>query len=417
MRRIGIGIMVLALLLPLSGCLNKEKYIKVDRDHFPDEVLWEAARKKDLDHDTKLSSSEIECATSIVLDGVKDLKGLDVFTGLTTINLRDVENMKYDFKCFNNLKTLTIDGTWASNSIDLSGNANLEWIKIKCKNLEELILPENAPLKEFTCIKSQLTGIDLNNYKSLKTIHLENNYLMTELNLNGLPELTELNCGANKYLSTITISDCPKLKKLDCSYNSLVDLNISGCDDLEELTCCSNHLSNLDVSAYKNLKSLDCGSNELTELDVSSCPDLTELNCINNDLEILDLRSNSKLTAVTCGDTGITGLDLSFCPDIKTVECYRCNLSELNIEGCSKLSVLVCYENELSGIDVTGCPNLYWLLCNGNGIDSLDISNCPKLTDLMQSAEAEDWTDGSIAYRDGDFRMLCFDPGTEIETG
>ena len=74
-------------------------------------------------------------------------------------------------------------------------------------------------------------------------------------------------------------------------------------------------------------------------------------------------------------------------------------------------------EIELSGIDVTGCPNLYWLLCNGNGIDSLDISNCPKLTDLMQSAEAEDWTDGSIAYRDGDFRMLCFDPGTEIETG
>ncbi len=284
MRRIGIGIMVLALLLPLSGCLNKEKYIKVDRDHFPDEVLWEAARKKDLDHDTKLSSSEIECATSIVLDGVKDLKGLDVFTGLTTINLRDVENMKYDFKCFINLKTLTIDGTWASNSIDLSGNANLEWIKIKCKNLEELILPENAPLKEFTCIKSQLTDMDLNNYKSLKIIHIESNNSITELEFSGLPELTELNCSDNKLLNKITIRDCPNLKKLECSFNNLTELNISGCEELEELKCISNNLCKLDVSAYKNLKSLECDTNNLTELDVTGCPNLGWLLCEDNGL-------------------------------------------------------------------------------------------------------------------------------------
>ena len=113
MRRIVTGILILALLLPLSGCLNQEKDIDIDREHFPDEVLWEAARKKDLDHNTKLSSDEIESATKIYLDGVQDLTGLEVFTSLDSISLRNGKNMKYDFKCFTNLRSIAIDGTWA----------------------------------------------------------------------------------------------------------------------------------------------------------------------------------------------------------------------------------------------------------------------------------------------------------------
>ena len=296
MRRIVTGILILALLLPLSGCLNQEKDIDIDREHFPDEVLWEAARKKDLDHNTKLSSDEIESATKIYLDGVQDLTGLEVFTSLDSISLKNGKNMKYDFKCFTNLRSIAIDGTWASDRIDLSGNTNLQWIKIKCKNLEELILPEDAPLKELTCIKSQLTDMDLNNYKSLKIIHIESNNSITELEFSGLPELTELNCSDNKLLNKITIRDCPNLKKLECSFNNLTELNISGCEELEELKCISNNLCKLDVSAYKNLKSLECDTNNLTELDVTGCPNLGWLLCEDNGLSSLDIRNCPKLT-------------------------------------------------------------------------------------------------------------------------
>ena len=76
MKRIGIGIMLSAALLTsfaLAGCKEKEKYVNVDRKKFPDEVMYEAARAKDTDHDTKLSQAEIESATSILIEGAKDI--------------------------------------------------------------------------------------------------------------------------------------------------------------------------------------------------------------------------------------------------------------------------------------------------------------------------------------------------------
>ena len=143
--------------------------------------------------------------------------------------------MKYDFRLFTNLRSISIDGAWSSNRLDLSGNTNLEKIKIKCKNLEELILPENAPLKEFTCIDSQLKGIDLNNFKDLEIIDLQCNDVLTEVDISGLPSLTAINCSANKLLNTITISDCANLKHLNCASNNLASLNITGCENIEKL--------------------------------------------------------------------------------------------------------------------------------------------------------------------------------------
>ena len=421
MKRIGIGFVLSAvalaslLSLSLSGCKGREKYVNVDRKKFPDEVMYEAARAKDTDHDTKLSQEEIENATSILIEGVKDLKGLDVFTNLESITIRDGENMKYDFKHFTNLRSLSIEGTWSSNRIDLSGNTKLEKIKITSKTLQELVLPEGAPLKEFTLCRSWLKDLDLSSYKGLQKVHIETNDNMTELDFRDFPELVDLTVSANKILYTLNVSNCPKLTTLDVNYNNLANLNISGCSNIEKLTCAWNkNLTSLDLAAFSKLTVLECDKNKIASLDLSHCPELTRLVCYENCLTSLDLSSTPKLKELSCTDNDLTELDVSCCPEITYLSCCRCSLTTLNFAGCDKITTLVCYDNKLTSLDITHCAGMRWLTCSGNKLTTLDISKCPKLVDLMKTADRDEKDEGCVRYEDGTQRFLNFDKDIEV---
>ena len=421
MKRIGIGFVLSAVVLAsllslsLSGCKGREKYVNVDRKKFPDEVMYEAARAKDTDHDTKLSQAEIESATSILIEGAKDLKGLDVFTNLESITIRDGENMKYDFKHFTNLRSLSIEGTWSSNRIDLSGNTKLERIKITSKTLQELVLPEGAPLKEFTLCRSWLKDLDLSSYKGLQKVHIETNDNMTELDFSDFPELVDLTVSANKILYTLNVSNCPKLTTLDVNYNSLANLNISGCSNIEKLTCAWNkNLTSLDVAAFTKLTVLECDKNKIAALDLSHCPELTRLVCYENCLTSLDLSSTPKLKELSCTDNDLTELDVSCCPEITYLSCCRCSLTTLNFAGCDKITTLVCYDNKLTSLDITHCAGMRWLTCSGNKLTTLDISKCPKLVDLMKTADRDEKDEGCVRYEDGTQRFLNFDKDIEV---
>ena len=421
MKRIGIGFVLSAVVLAsllslsLSGCKGREKYVNVDRKKFPDEVMYEAARAKDTDHDTKLSQAEIESATSILIEGAKDLKGLDVFTNLESITIRDGENMKYDFKHFTNLRSLSIEGTWSSNRIDLSGNTKLEKIKITSKTLQELVLPEGAPLKEFTLCRSWLKDLDLSSYKGLQKVHIETNDNMTELDFSDFPELVDLTVSANKILYTLNVSNCPKLTTLDVNYNSLANLNISGCSNIEKLTCAWNkNLTSLDVAAFTKLTVLECDKNKIAALDLSHCPELTRLVCYENCLTSLDLSSTPKLKELSCTDNDLTELDVSCCPEITYLSCCRCSLTTLNFAGCDKITTLVCYDNKLTSLDITHCAGMRWLTCSGNKLTTLDISKCPKLVDLMKTADRDEKDEGCVRYEDGTQRFLNFDKDIEV---
>ena len=296
------GIIFLALMLAsfaLSGCKAKDEGVKVDRKTFPDADLYIAAIEKDLDHDNKLSQSEIENATSIFLNRAKDLTGLDVFTNLETISIRDREIIKCDFNHFTNLRTLSIEGSCESDQLDLSGNTKLEKIDINSKNLKKLVLPEGAPLKEISIESTSLEGIDLNGYKGLQKIKIDGNEVIEGLILGNLTELTELTCSSNATLYTLDVINCPKLKVFECASNALSDLNISGCENIEELKCDDNRsLTSLDLSAFPKLTELDCSRNYITELDLSCCPELTKLVCVYNSLTSLDISKGPELVGL-----------------------------------------------------------------------------------------------------------------------
>ena len=400
----------------LAGCKEKEKYVKIDDKTFPGYSLLSAVKSTDLDGDNKLSQSEIEGATSIVLYMPKDLTGLEVFTNLETITIKDGENMQYDFKHFTNLRNLRIDGAWGSARIDLSANSKLETIYIDSKNLKELVLPEGAPLKQFTLNHSFLKDIDLSSYKGLQKIHIETNDFMTELDFRDFPELSELTCSANKILYTLNVSNCPKLMFLDCSYNGLANLNYTGCGNVETFKCPKNYnLTSLDLSAFPKLTELWCGYNKFTELDLSPCPELTTLVCVECGLTSLDLSSTPKLKELICGGNPLNELDVTCCPDIGSVSCWDCGLTSLNVTGCSKMYHIICQINKLSSLDLTGCTNLNGLYCFKNDLTSVDISMCPKLIDLLKTTGYQVSKEGYLICRDKDGKAAIeFDEKTEF---
>ena len=419
MKRIGIVIMLSAALLTsfaLAGCKEKEKYVKIDDKTFPGYSLLSAAKRADLDGDNKLSQSEIESATSIVLYMPKDLTGLEAFTNLETITIKDGENMQYEFKHFTNLRNLRIDGAWGSARIDLSANTKLETIYIDSNDLQELVLPEGAPLKKFTLCSSKLKGIDLNSYKGLDYISFETNDYLTELVFRDFPELTKLNCTTNKVLSTLNVSNCPKLKDFDCSENALADLNCSGCGNIETFWCYKNYnLTSLDLCAFPKLTELWCANNKFTELDLSPCPELTKLICVECGLTSLDLSSTPKLKVLMCGGNPLNELDVTCCPDIESVSCWDCDLTRVNVTGCSNLHNLICMENKLSSLDLTGCTNLSGLDCYKNDLTSVDISMCPKLIDLLNTNGFQVSKEGYLVCRDKDGKAAIeFDEKTEF---
>ena len=421
-------IMMLTMVLAsfvLLGCEAKEKYVKLDQKNFPDYSLYSALKGLDYDQDSKLSQSEIEGATSISLYWVEDLTGLDAFTNLETIYIANGKNLNCDFNNFTNLKTLRVEGTFESNRIDLSGNTNLESIYINSENLEELVLPEGAPLKEICIESTLLKGIDLNSYKGLTKIEIESNELMTELSFQDFPELTELTCSSNLKLNDLNVSNCPKLKVLECAFDSyifegtssnLTNLDISDCENIEEFRCRGNKsLTSLNLSSFPKLTELDCSYNNLTKLDISRCPELTKLSCVENTLTSLDLSSTPKLNYLACAGNSLNELDVSCCPDIETLVCWSCNLTNLNFEGCSKIGFINCQENKLSSLDISGCPEINGLYCGRNALTSLDISKCPKLVNLINTTGSYVNKDGDLAYRDEEGKAAIYiDKDTEI---
>ena len=413
------GIVILALMLAsfaLSGCMAKEQYVKIDQKNFPDVHLYNTVLSFDSDQDSKLSRSEIENATSITLGWVKDFTGLDLFTNLETIYIRECENIKCDYKLFTNLKTLSINGTCESKLIDLSGNTKLEIFYIDSENLEELVLPKGAPLKDIMIENTLLKSIDLNSYKGLTRIELNGNELIEELSFRDFPELTKLTCSTNTKLNSLNVSNCPKLNFLECNSNDLTDLNISGCENIAEFSCWKNKsLTSLDLSAFPKLTYLNCCDNEIAELEIIHCPELTTLYCVRNRLKSLDLKSTPKLTTLTCGGNPFKELDVSCIPDLESLSCYDCELTSLNITGCSKLHQIICQDNKLTSLDLTGCPELHGLYCTGNNLTSLDFSRCPGMVELINTTTPTESKDGkSFFYYDGGAHGLDVDKEVEL---
>ena len=247
--------------------------VDINETNFPDANFRSYVQTEfDKDGDKKLSSAEIAAVKEIIasLRGIKNLKGIEFFTALETLNCVQCE--------------LT--------ALDVSKNTELKILYCRENELTKLDVSQNTKLTSLSCWKNKLTALDV----SKNT------------------ELTSLNCGFNK-LTELDVSKNTKLEMLDCrgetlSYMKLTKLDVSQNKALKELNCRGVKMQELNVSGCTALEELDCGGNQLTALDVSKNLDLTGLYCRDNYLAELDVSKNSKLESINCEKNGLTSLDL-----------------------------------------------------------------------------------------------------------
>ena len=247
--------------------------VEINETNFPDANFRSYVQTEfDKDGDKKLSSAEIAAVKEIIasLRGIKNLKGIEFFTALETLNC------------------------------------------VQCE-LTALDVSKNTELTRLDCWKNELTALDVSKNPNLTKLYCGENPLTT-LDLSKNAKLKVLDCSgfANRRtkLSELDLSQNTALESLDCSINELKQLNVSGCTELEKLSCSSNQLTTLDVSKNVNLTFLQCGSNQLTALDVSNNPKLKDLSCGYNSLTLLDLSKNPELEILSCRKNGFTSLDL-----------------------------------------------------------------------------------------------------------
>ena len=215
--------------------------VPIDEAHFPDRNFRGYVQQHfDRDGNSFLSQQECEQAEAIDLSSyssVRSVEGIACFPKLRSLN------------CYNQ----NID------SLDLSGNPNLQYLNV------------------YLC---GLSSLDVSMLPKLQELRCENNNL-TELNLLNNPNLQWLRCGGNA-LTALDTSANPLLYELICSNNPIHSLDLSKNTALTELHCFNTELVSLDVSALASLRVLAVNDNHLTSLNLKSNARLQTVQCSGN---------------------------------------------------------------------------------------------------------------------------------------
>ena len=152
---------------------------------------------------------------------VRDLTGLEEFTNLERLDLREALS----------LETVDLNGNSAVKSVDVSGNPAMKTLTLTGSNVEH---------------------VDASGCESL-----------SEVNISGCETLRTLNV-SNTPITRLDAEDCTGLEVLDCSDCRLEELRLSGCVSLNVLDCHNNSLHMLDAYTFRLLTELTCNNQQIT---------------------------------------------------------------------------------------------------------------------------------------------------------
>ncbi|KAH7430986.1 hypothetical protein KP509_08G023200 [Ceratopteris richardii] len=300
------------------------------------------------------------------------------------------------------LKRLALHAT-SVVELDLWGCEGLE--DLDCKGLSSLRvlhLDDCTSLATLSSFPTTLESLRLRIYETAGSLESVEDA--------SLPNLRDL---------TITIRRCPKLKRLALHATSLVELDLWGCEGLEDLDC--KGLSSLrvlhldDCTSLATLSSLpttleslslrmhdyetggslesveDASLPNLRELTITNCPELKRLALHMTSLEKLDLWGCEGLEDLDC--KGLSSLPTTLeslrlriyeTAGLESVEDASLpNLRDLTIMDCRKLKRLALHASSLEKLDLTGCEGLEDLDCKGlSSLRVLHFDDCTSLATL-----------------------------------
>ena len=299
--------------------------VTIDDTNFPDYNFRENwILKQTFADDNYLNDKEAASVTAIDISskGIADLKGIEHFTALKTLNcsgnyLTTLDVSKNtaltELYCFNNqirdAAMLTLISSLHQNGGTLCAYATEN-------DDNEMTTTNVADAKAKKWQVKAWDGSKYVDYAGIFAVYINatnfpdatfRNYVGDfDQNKNGyltedeIAYVTQIIVPSMNITSLKGIEHFTALTYLDCNGNQLTALDVSTNKALENLICTANQLSVLDVKANKALIVLYCSNNKLTTLDVSENIDLTVLYCEHNQLTALDLTKNTELSTLYC---------------------------------------------------------------------------------------------------------------------
>lgn len=422
LKRTAIGmtaiISALTVMTPAMPVVAQEnRNVEISENIFPDETFRKYVSEKiDKDKNKSLSESEITAVTVIdiatgnnwMYKGSKNLTGIEVFTGLTTLRCGGSQVTSLDLSKNTALAYLKCNET-PLTSLDLSKNTELKELTCHGTQITSLDLSENTVLEKVLCYNTPLTSLDVSGCEKLKSLNVENtgltyldvskNTALSTLYAEGSP-IYAISTGENE---SITLEMATEME-ITVPANSFDVVTHMPFLDVEKLKVTSGAVSNGSImSEYKEETPIVCvyrdGGVKITitlHLTVGQVEEklaISEENfpdnkfrkyvsekCDSNKDGYLSKQEIANVTAVKASNT----TDYKGIENLKGIE-YFINLTELDVSNQNKISEinvasfpelkkLNCAYTNVSKLELSGNKKLEWLYCQNTGITSLDVS-------------------------------------------
>ncbi|XP_066385851.1 F-box/LRR-repeat protein 15-like isoform X3 [Miscanthus floridulus] len=267
-------------------------------------------------------------------------------------------------------------------------------------------MAEACPLIEYLILSSCLSiGID-----GLSSLHCLHKLTLLDLSytflvnlkpvFNSCPQLKVLKLSACKYLSDSSLDALyregalPLLVELDLSYTSI------GQNAIEDLLACCTNLVNVNLNGCTNFQELVCGSDDSSSVDmpVDFCPpssspikseEISERS--GRLLEVLSCTGCPNIKKVVIPSIAnflhLSKINLNLSTNLKEVDLTCSNLFMLNLSNCSSLEVLKLDCPRLTNLQLLACTMLQEeelesaiSLCRA--LEILNVHSCPKINAL-----------------------------------
>jgi len=318
-------------------------------------------------------NSSIETVTTLDVSNssLTDMKGLEGFTALTTLNASN-----------NLLSSINLSKTTAFTNLDCSNNAELTCIQVA----DIAYATENWTVKKDALANFSL---DCNGYTLIPDANFEKELIESEID----------DVADGKVLT----SNISKLKTLYISYGRINDFTgIQDFKALTSLTCNGSDATSLDLSKNTALTTLRFNIGKLTSLDLSKNTALISVDCSRNQITSLNVTENTALTSLNCSDNKLTELDVTKNIALSNLNCSANQLKALDVNINTKLYSLDCKNNRIENLDVSKNIALRTLYANSNKISNLNLKN-GKNTELSYLNFSDNPTLSCIAVDDIDY--------------
>ncbi|WP_298510831.1 hypothetical protein [uncultured Kordia sp.] len=387
----------------------------------------------DIFGDSQVPTEVIENVTTLDISnsGITDLTGIEDFTMLENLNIRDNNVATIDIsqntalKSFNavsnNLTAIDITNNPliedirvevnSITNIDLSNQPNLLILQIDRNNLNAIDLSANTLLSRCRLYSNNLTSLDLSNNPSLIEITVQGNDLnYLNMQSGGNTNVTNFNAAGNANLTCILVDDAAYsttnwtsidtqtnfIETQYCEYTSIPDTNFEaalealGYDDISgdgqvptdliqgvtSLDVRESNISSLvGIEDFIALENLNINGNNINQVDLSNNTQLTSLKAIRNNMTALDITNNPLIEDLRVEINLITSIDLSNQTNLRILQIDRNNLTTLDLTANTMLSRCRVDINNITSLDLSNNPLLNEINVQNNNLTYLNVQS------------------------------------------